>query len=173
MTEPLCAMSAHCKSHRVRCVNNQLKTIDLAYSFHPCACTQILLILFPVPLALRWYLRSLVFTIVCLCLPSTGPSLLFRFKLTSLLPPPSSVRWHSHFHTYTRTRAHTWTLLPRRLPPSWCCLIHFSTPSTHWLQLEQGGRGWIYTSKRRPQATLRLDPLAVQRPQARRLRSRE
>lgn len=99
----------------------------------PRGCTPISLILFPVPLALRWYLRSLVFIIVCLS-PWTNPSPLFRL-------PPSSVRWHSHSHTLARTRARTQTRLPRTLPPSWCCLIHFSTPSTHKLQLEAGGAG--------------------------------
>lgn len=98
----------------------------------PRGCTPISLILFPVPLALRWYLRSLVFIIVCLCLPAQIPPL-----SSGSLPPPS----HSHSHTLARTRARTQTRLPRTLPPSWCCLIHFSTPSTHKLQLEAGGAG--------------------------------
>lgn len=99
-------------------------------------CAPISLILFPVPLALRWYLRSLVFIIVCLCLSAQVPP--FPSDSKSL---PSSVRWHSHSHTCTRTRALTQTRLPRTLPPSCCCLIHFSTPSTHWLQLQAGGAG--------------------------------
>lgn len=131
---------------------------------HPRACTPIPLILFPVPLALRWYLRSLMFMIVCLCLPAQ-------------IPPFSSDS--SLLHALTHSHARTQTLLPRIvLPPpnpprlgavSFTSVRHPRTDSN----LEQGGRGWIYTSKSRPQASLRLDPLAVQRPQARRLRSRE
>lgn len=100
----------------------------------PRGCTPISLILFPVPLALRWYLRSLVFIIVCLCLPAQIPPL-----SSGSLPPPcadivtltlSHARAHAHKH-----------VSPAHSPPSWCCLIHFSTPSTHKLQLEAGGAG--------------------------------
>lgn len=132
----------------------------------PRGCTPIPLILFPVPLALRWYLRSLVFIIVCLCLPAQIPPL-----SSGSLPPPCAdivtltlPQAHAHAHKHV-SPAHS----PRLGAVSFTSVLHPRTNSN----LEQGGRGWIYTTKRRPQATLRLDPLAVQRPQARRLRSRE
>lgn len=112
----------------------------------PAACTPIPLILFPVPLAVRSYLRSLLFIIVCL--PAQSPPLLSRF---SSLPPPCADTLplsHFHVHAYARIRANSRVSSAHypHTPPSLSCdavsftsLLHPRTDS----QLQaMGGAGW-------------------------------
>lgn len=100
----------------------------------PRGCTPISLILFPVPLALRWYLRSLVFIIVCLCLPEQIPPL-----SSGSLPPPCAdivtlTLWHARAHAHKRVSpAHS----PRLGAVSFTSVLHPRTNSN----LKQGGAG--------------------------------
>ncbi len=108
--------------------------------FHPRACTPIPLILFPVPLALRWYLRSLVFIIVCLCLPAQIPPF---SSDSSLLPPPcADTVTLTLTHAHARAHKH---FSPAHSPPvlvlshSLQYAIHALTPT--WSR--GGGVGYI------------------------------
>lgn len=66
-------------------------------------------------------------------------------SLSLTLPPPCAdthSRALTPHHTRTQTRLPRTYLLPPPLPcASWCCLIHFSAPSTHRLRLGAGGAG--------------------------------
>lgn len=138
-------ISPRCRNWTFVCIVQTLKTSHVVFIFrwgqsfvHPShAYTPIPLILFPVPLALRWYLRSSVFIIVCLCLPAQTPP--FSSDSNSLPPPSSDTVTLTLTHAHAC--AHTNTSPPHTPPASWRCLIHFCTPSTHWLQLEAGGAG--------------------------------
>lgn len=89
-------------------------------------------------------------------------------SLSPSLRPPLPV-----FLSLIRTLMHTQSSPPRSLLLRAVSFTSVCDPRTDSDSREGGGRGWINTSARRPRGTLRLKPLAVQRPQARRLRSRE
>lgn len=160
-------------------------------SIHPSipSLPPIPLILFPVPLALRSYLRSSALAIRLS--PSPSPSL----SLCGARPsrPLASDRlralthWRARTHTLpesereekklvSHARTYYSSLLlpsaPRPAPP-----LPVSAVLSHSLHApcrRGGGRGWIYTSRCRPRASLRLElACSAKRPQARRLRSRE
>lgn len=132
------------------CVAMQFIWTQFVFSLRRCVCRSMPLILFPVPLAVRWYLRSLALIIVCLCPPAQIPPLLFRFKL-----PPSYLLWHSHSHTSTWARALTQTRIPRTSPQvlalshSLRYSIHALTPT--WSR--GGGVGYICLRRGHEQQT--------------------